>query len=367
MGLSDSLDDAYAAVSHDGTVFWSRPGHLRPVCRFEGLEAFPFDKLKCAMEIGSWTMSGKYIQMVKKDGVGWKRNEPSVTRGESYAEFQLADKDPITCKDYIYTYDVAPEDDWPVLIYTVAVKRSWEPYARGYIFIQILLNFVGFTVFWLPPSCGERMSLSITAMLAALASEIVVAESLPVAQEWTWFAKFSMVSLLFAFVSLLECVIVLALYYKCDEDFVPSWYAFTKKWYFVRQAKKQKEQIRRHGTILVTKASDSIAERTSNAIGALHHGADARVKRGEECSQEGSLNQESNDSCEEFASVLSRDQNQPPPQMPVSRDANDYQNDQEMKINVKWKLVAAKVDDIARFWIPVSYVVAMAVLFAEVW
>lgn len=60
MGLSESLDDAYASVSHDGTVFWSRPGHLRPVCKFEGLDAFPFDRLTCAMEIGSWTRSGKY-------------------------------------------------------------------------------------------------------------------------------------------------------------------------------------------------------------------------------------------------------------------------------------------------------------------
>lgn len=85
-------------------------------------------------------------------------------------------------------------------------------------FIKVILNFVGFAVFWLPPSCGERMSLSITAMLAALASEIVVAEKLPAAAEWTWFAIFSMISLMFAFISLLECVLVLAFYYKCDED-----------------------------------------------------------------------------------------------------------------------------------------------------
>lgn len=59
VGLSESLDDAYAAVSHEGLVFWSRPGHLRPVCKFTGLEMFPFDTLTCALEIGSWTMSGK--------------------------------------------------------------------------------------------------------------------------------------------------------------------------------------------------------------------------------------------------------------------------------------------------------------------
>ena len=32
-GLTDSLVDAYASVTSEGVVFWSRPGHLRPVCR----------------------------------------------------------------------------------------------------------------------------------------------------------------------------------------------------------------------------------------------------------------------------------------------------------------------------------------------
>lgn len=67
-------------------------------------------------------------------------------------------------------------------------------------------------------SCGERMSLSITAMLAALAAEIVVAAYLPACAEMTWFAKFSILSTTFAFVSLLESVIVLYFYYKKSED-----------------------------------------------------------------------------------------------------------------------------------------------------
>ena len=101
----------------------------------------------------------------------------------------------------------------PVLLYNVTVIRSWEPYEGGYITVQcvyilqfccacsclfcadhhrlhsslrnftpislhikMMLNFVGFAAFWLPPICGERMSLSITSMLATLASDIVIAE-----------------------------------------------------------------------------------------------------------------------------------------------------------------------------------------------
>ena len=59
--LQSSFINTHASVSPDGSVFWSRPGHLKPICKFEGLEKFPFDTLKCKIEIGSWAYSGKYI------------------------------------------------------------------------------------------------------------------------------------------------------------------------------------------------------------------------------------------------------------------------------------------------------------------
>jgi len=71
-----------------------------------------------------------------------------------------------------------------------------------------MLNFVGFAAFWLPPICGVRMSLSITSMLASLASDIVIAEKMSAAAEVTWFAKFSLPTG-FAFISLVESVFVL--------------------------------------------------------------------------------------------------------------------------------------------------------------
>ena len=62
------------------------------------------------------------------------------------------------------------------------------------------------------------MGLSITAMLAALASEIVIAARLPVAKEQTWIEKLSTLTWVYSFVSLLESVVVLYFYYKRNED-----------------------------------------------------------------------------------------------------------------------------------------------------
>ena len=64
-GLEESLSDTYASVQNDGTVFWSRPGHLRPTCKFTGLDDFPFDTLGCQMEFGSWSYSGLYVRPIR--------------------------------------------------------------------------------------------------------------------------------------------------------------------------------------------------------------------------------------------------------------------------------------------------------------
>jgi hypothetical protein len=154
ISLKESLTDTQVVVSYDGSVFWSRPGHLRPACKFEGLDDFPFDELSCKMEIGSWSHSGLYIRPIfLNDGPGYAIGG-SETAGESYAEFSLG-----AVETELYTYPpfpIAPEEDFPVIFYTVTFSRAWQPYARGYILLQILICLIAFCCFWMPPHVGER-------------------------------------------------------------------------------------------------------------------------------------------------------------------------------------------------------------------
>lgn len=259
-GLSETLGDTYAKVNYDGSIYWTRPGHLRPTCKFDGLNNFPFDKLSCQIEFGSWAFSGKYLRLVKggSDGDGWSLGG-SATAGSTFNEFNFVE-DGINCTEIVYPpFPISPEEDWPVLVYNVTVKRSWQPYTRGYILVQTMLNLIGFAAFWLPPSCGERMGLSITAMLAAVAADVVVASNLPASAELTWFQKFSMTSLLFAFISLLESVAVLYFFYKKKATIVPRWYSFAMKKDVVKKASKGNDVILKRGSDTV----DSVRELVS--------------------------------------------------------------------------------------------------------
>lgn len=132
--------------------------------------------------------------------------------------------DPVTSQ--VYTYPpfggIHTDEGWPVMFYNVTLERSWQPYARGYIFSQVLISIIGFSAFWLPPSCGERMGLSITAMLASIASDIVIAGNLPQAKELTWFQIFSLMGSTFTFLALIESVVVLYFFYSTSADMVPK-------------------------------------------------------------------------------------------------------------------------------------------------
>lgn len=224
--LSTSLTSTHAIVTPDGTVFWSRPGHIKPVCKFRGLDQFPFDSLECTMEIGSWSFSGLYIRPTLMNDKGYSIGG-SDTAGEAFAEYSLSNVD---AEEHIYPpYPSAPSEDWPVIFYHVTFDRAWQPYARGYLVLQIVLNLIAFCCFWLPPHIGERMSLSITAVLAAVASELVVSASLPAASDATWFSKFSIASLMFASIALFESAAVIYFYYKTGDDMIPHWFKILKE------------------------------------------------------------------------------------------------------------------------------------------
>lgn len=48
------------------------------------------------------------------------------------------------------------------------------------------------------------------------------------------------------------------------------------------------------------------------------------------------------------------------------RDADDFLNEDEAMNNLKWKKIAANVDDVSRFWFPFIYTITLAIILAEI-
>lgn len=81
------------------------------------------------------------------DGIGYSIGG-SETAGQSYAEIRFSNSkgdEAISAREHVYPpYISAPEEDWPVIFYDVKFIRSWQPYTRGYVLLQVILNFAGF-------------------------------------------------------------------------------------------------------------------------------------------------------------------------------------------------------------------------------
>ena len=55
------------STSGCGSVFWSRPGMLKALCKFHGLQKFPFDELTCDMEFAAWALAGSLQDIILRE------------------------------------------------------------------------------------------------------------------------------------------------------------------------------------------------------------------------------------------------------------------------------------------------------------
>ena len=211
------FDQTLAVISSSGGVYWSRPGTLRSLCKFSGLVAFPFDRLTCLVDMGGWILGADYQGLVPVKcssdtcGDGWTLENAEATSGESYQEYGLHSVS-MTKSDYIYSCCTTP---FPVLTYKFELSRSSEYYVRVLVIPQILLILLSFTVFFtgIGTSLGAgRMSFGMTIVLISTVMSVSTSSWLPVCGELLWVDLFLMNNMMWAYLALLESMIVVLLH-----------------------------------------------------------------------------------------------------------------------------------------------------------
>mmetsp|Transcript_25807 Transcript_25807/g.60768 ORF Transcript_25807/g.60768 Transcript_25807/m.60768 type:complete len:496 (+) Transcript_25807:618-2105(+) len=278
VALGDTLTPTKAQVTYDGTIFWSRPGHVRPTCKFDGLENFPFDKLGCTMEFGSWSHSGLYWRPVPSGGnavtVG-----ASLTAGEIFNEFSVHK---ITSEEYVYPpFPAQPESDWPVILFHVRFQRAWEPYLRSFFARAILLNCIAFGCFWIPPKFTARLGLAMTSMLAAVAAELMISQRLPISEAWTFYGKVMVGSMLFTAVVILETICVTHLDFCTKNDLLPPWFHTLRgkylNWSYERKCKK-KDAADTHRSLTEGAPPENKDSKSNSSTGELRFAPSNQIK-----------------------------------------------------------------------------------------
>ena len=145
--LVNTLDPTMARVFHDGTVFFSRPGSLETMCRFSGLVAFPFDTLRCSIEVGGWLLSGEHQGLRLTGGLGYSIGQ-EVTTAASYQEYEIKN---VSSRTYSYQYQIVPSasaETFPVVLYTLTLSRARSFYTLVVIVPGLLVTLLSFAVFF---------------------------------------------------------------------------------------------------------------------------------------------------------------------------------------------------------------------------
>jgi nicotinic acetylcholine receptor alpha-10 len=232
----ESFDEAFtikaALVDSSGLVFWSRPGKVKTLCKFTGLERFPYDTLKCELELGAWTLYKAQQDIVLNEGdggvswVGKCRGEPgaekcdgsassaagaatSETSGSRFQDYSILD---ITASRQETVY-ASTGKSYPSLVYKVYLKRSSGFYTMKLVAPQIAFNVLSWVTYFMDPQVGERLGFGITLLLAVTAQDFIAGQFMPVCDETLVMNHLSWICQAFVCFALLETGVVLCTYH----------------------------------------------------------------------------------------------------------------------------------------------------------
>jgi hypothetical protein len=216
-----------------GSVFWSRPGILEALCKYEGLEFFPFDALVCKLEFAAWVIDGRFQDIQPygyNHGAVWADmpDKPTdsgvgITAGSSWQDYTIQN---LTAERILAYYTSSPAP-YPEIVHTLTFKRAQPYYVAKLIIPTLMLTVTSFTSFVMSPG-GDRIGFGISVIFTQVAVDLYGASLLPISSQRTYFDYVNFISFVFCVAALLESAIVECVYIQDSQSswmdvLVPDW------------------------------------------------------------------------------------------------------------------------------------------------
>ena len=148
---------APCAASYNGFVWWEREGSLAVSCKWEALQAFPYDEPKCTFSLMPTVLVDIRSQWLRcqhwgdGDCVTWRGDDKAG--GSAFQEFDLNDNTLTSSEEIVARRD---KKEARVII-TVVLTRASTFFVIKALMPQIALGMLSMGVFWLNVECGERL------------------------------------------------------------------------------------------------------------------------------------------------------------------------------------------------------------------
>ncbi|KAL5004965.1 hypothetical protein ScPMuIL_018421 [Solemya velum] len=161
-----------ATVYYSGKIIWLPPAIYKSYCPID-VEYFPFDMQECFMKFGSWTYDGLEVDLrhvCDERGivVNKETEEMMILGGIDLKDFYPSvewDVINVTARRKIKYYPCCPEP-YPDITFHITIRRRTLFYTMNLITPCISISCLTVLVFYLPSDSGEKITLSISILLA---------------------------------------------------------------------------------------------------------------------------------------------------------------------------------------------------------
>ncbi|CAJ0606409.1 unnamed protein product [Cylicocyclus nassatus] len=216
--LFNSADEHFDAsfpvnfvVSSNGNVLLAPPGIVKISCDLS-MTWFPFDEQMCFIKYGSWTYTGRKLDLRIDDTDLTERHKMDLTYYVPNGEFDLlatpADRIESTFNDEPYIE----------VFFRMHLKRKTLYYGLNWIVPSILISVTNILGFTMPSECGEKITLQITNLLSVtvflgMVSEITppTSESIPI------IAVFFSLSMMILGCSIIATLVIINIHFRSPQ------------------------------------------------------------------------------------------------------------------------------------------------------
>uniref|UniRef100_A0A0N4UUP7 Neur_chan_LBD domain-containing protein n=1 Tax=Enterobius vermicularis TaxID=51028 RepID=A0A0N4UUP7_ENTVE len=176
----ENFDTSYPVnfvVSYDGSVLQVPPGILKLSCKID-ITWFPFDDQWCYLKFGSWTYSGRFIELqVAKANENDSKNDMDLHYYVQNGEWNL-----LGTPAYVVR-SVFDDEPYISIFFNIIIQRRTLYYGLNLIIPSLLISLMTVLGFTLPPDAGEKITLEITILLSICFFLSMVAEMTPPTSE----------------------------------------------------------------------------------------------------------------------------------------------------------------------------------------